>query len=60
MPGGAIVIDNFFIGGYGMGSVDFDRLFDGQTINDIEIAHGGIWLGYTLFPYKLIHIYYQH
>ena len=25
--GGAIVIDNFFVGGYGIGSVDFNALY---------------------------------
>lgn len=55
--GGALVIDNFFIGGYGMGSIDFESLIDDEDIEEIELGHGGFWLGYTLAPHRLIHLY---
>ncbi|MCB0561818.1 MAG: hypothetical protein H6573_20265 [Lewinellaceae bacterium] len=55
--GGAIVIDNFFIGGYGVGSVDFNALIEDENIQQIDLGHGGFWLGYTLAPYKIIHLY---
>ena len=55
--GGGIVIDNFFLGGYGLGSVDFDRLFEEGDIDNLEIGHGGFWLGYTFNPYRVIHLY---
>ena len=55
--GGGVVIDNFFIGGYGVGSLDFDKLFDEGEIENLEIAHGGFWLGYTFNPYNVIHLY---
>jgi hypothetical protein len=55
--GGAIVIDNFFIGGYGMGSVDFESLIETEEIRQIDLGHGGFWLGYTLAPHNLFHLY---
>ncbi len=55
--GGALVIDNFFIGGYGMGSIDFESLIQDEDIERIELGHGGFWLGYTLAPYKIVHLY---
>lgn len=55
--GGAVVFNNFFIGGYGLGSIDFDALIDNEEIEELEIGHGGFWLGYTYRPDKLLHIY---
>lgn len=55
--GGAIVIDNFFIGGYGMGSVDFESLIETEELEQLELGHGGFWLGYTLAPHNLFHLY---
>ena len=55
--GGGIVIENFFIGGYGMGSVDFEELIETEEIEQIELGHGGFWLGYTLAPHSLVHLY---
>ena len=55
--GGGIVIDNFFLGGYGLASIDFEELIDNDNIDQLEIAHGGFWLGYAYRPDKLIHIY---
>ncbi len=54
--GGGLVFSNFFLGAYGLGSTDFDRLIDGDDIN-LDIAHGGLWLGYTYRPYKVVHPY---
>jgi hypothetical protein len=55
--GGGLVIENFFLGGYGMGSIDLDALIDDDRIDQIDLGHGGFWLGYTLAPHKLIHLY---
>jgi len=55
--GGALVIDNFFFGGYGMGSVDFEKLIETEELEQIELGHGGFWLGYTLAPHNLFHLY---
>ncbi len=55
--GGGVVIDNFFIGGYGLGSIDFEQLVEDDQIDEIELGHGGFWLGYTLSPHRIIHLY---
>jgi len=55
--GGGVVIGSAFIGGYGMGSVDLGDIIDGQDVENIEIGHGGFWLGYTYKPYKLVHLF---
>lgn len=55
--GGGVVIGGAFIGGYGMGTVDLNAVIDGQDIDNIELGHGGFWLGYTYKPYKLIHLF---
>lgn len=55
--GGGLVINNFFIGGYGMGSVDFEQLIEEDKIDKIELGHGGFWLGYTLAPHRVLHLY---
>ena len=55
--GGGIVFKNFFLGGYGIGSVDFDYLLDNNTLEKIDIGHGGLWLGITVPTNKVIHLY---
>lgn len=55
--GGGIVIDNVFIGAYGMGSVDFEKLFQDDDIEQLDLGHGGFWLGVSWPTYKLVHLY---
>ena len=55
--GGGIVIGGAFIGGYGLASVDLNDVIGGQDIEQIELGHGGFWLGYTYKPYKLLHLF---
>jgi hypothetical protein len=55
--GGALVINSFFIGGYGLASADFDQLYDEGDIDVLDIGHGGFWLGGTFQPHKLVHMY---
>ncbi len=62
--GGALILDEFFIGGYGMGT-DYPELslteeVDGelQTIDyDIQFGHGGLWFGYVKDMPKKSHLY---
>jgi hypothetical protein len=54
--GGALIIDNFFFGGYGLGT-DAPNLTFGEENYDIDFSHGGLWLGYTAIPNKVVHIY---
>ena len=54
--GGALIINNFWIGGYGVGSAP-NSVFDIPDIRSLELAHGGLWLGGTYKPHNLIHFY---
>ena len=55
--GGGVVIDNFFLGGYGLGSIDYENLFDNGDVDQLDIGHGGFWLGFNVPSHKLIHFY---
>ena len=54
--GGALIVDNFFFGGYGLGTDAPNIELDGETF-DIDFSHGGLWLGYTATPNKVVHVY---
>lgn len=58
--GGALILNNIFIGGYGMGTEypDFD-IEDGENQGsyDIKFGHGGLWLGYNGRSYKVAHLF---
>lgn len=56
--GGGLLINSFFIGGYGMGSLDFEELLDQDgDIESIDLGHGGLWLGFSVPTHKIIHFY---
>jgi len=56
--GGGLIIDNFFVGFYGMGSIDpIQDNISGRGEFEMDLAHGGLWLGYTPFTFKMIHPY---
>ncbi len=55
--GGAVVLNNFFIGGYGMASADFNKLYEDGDLKVLDIGHGGFWLGGTFMSRKLVHVY---
>ena len=54
--GGVLINQQFFFGGYGMGNASdgYARNFNGTDVA-LEVGHGGLWLGYVLFPEKVIH-----
>ena len=58
--GGGIVLNDFFIGGYGMNSnINNTPVIDNTPIGyenfDINLAYGGIWMGYSFLDKKVIH-----
>ncbi|MCB0638254.1 MAG: outer membrane beta-barrel protein [Lewinella sp.] len=55
--GGGIVINSVFIGAYGVGSIDFNQLFDEGDVDVLDLGHGGIWIGGTYRPSSLLHLY---
>lgn len=54
--GGGLIINDFFLGGYGLGT-SFSRIQVDNKQYNIDFGHGGFWLGYTLKPSKLVHLY---
>lgn len=56
--GGGIVINDFFIGAFGMGnSLERSVIEVDQTAYDIELGYGGLWLGYSFKDEWLVHPY---
>ncbi len=59
--GGAILVGDFFFGGYGLGltnTIYVDPTKDPDYINEdqLNVSHGGFWLGYSLFGDRAIHV----
>lgn len=55
MGGGAgVIINNFFLGGYGMGKTT-EMVYKNDPSYVMTYGHGGFWLGYTFKPNKAIH-----
>lgn len=54
--GGALILDNFFIGGYGQGTDHANVELDNIDWK-INFNHGGLWFGYVHKDYKLIHLF---
>ena len=53
--GGGVIIDDFFIGGYGVGSVENLRYNFNNNDFRMDLAHGGLWLGYTPNSFRIFH-----
>lgn len=51
--GGGIIINDFMIGGYGIGLAN--TLLIDNTDEEISFGHGGFWLGYQLMPNRIVH-----
>ncbi|MEL7121150.1 MAG: hypothetical protein AAFO07_16990 [Bacteroidota bacterium] len=54
--GGALIMNNFFFGGYGLGNDDATHTIESDTYK-LKLNHGGLWLGATSNPYKVVHVY---
>ena len=54
--GGALLVNTFFLGGYGMGTRFPEYRLDSTDYN-IHFKHGGLWLGYVSPPAKLLHFW---
>jgi len=55
--GGAVLLNDFFFGGYGLGLTNAIPDYVNQNPADrLTLGHGGFWLGYSLFGEKPIHI----
>ncbi|MGW8317358.1 MAG: hypothetical protein ACWGNV_17305 [Bacteroidales bacterium] len=55
--GGAVLINDFYIGGYGLGLTNAIPDYVNDRPNDrLTLGHGGFWIGYSLFGDKPIHL----
>lgn len=55
--GGAVLLNDFFIGGYGLGLANaIPDYVNGITSDRLTLGHGGFWLGYAFFGEKPIHV----
>lgn len=59
--GGAILVGDFFFGGYGLGltnniPVNRPAVPEYQPGDRLTASHGGFWLGYALFGDRAIHV----
>lgn len=56
--GGGLVFRNFFLGAYGVASLNgIEDLLEIEDLNKLDLSHGGLWLGYTPASYSVIHPY---
>ena len=55
--GAGIVINSVFIGAYGMGSLNFEQLLETGDVDQLDLGHGGLWVGFTISPHSLLHLY---
>ncbi len=56
--GGGVIVDDFFFGAYGMAGLDLGEVFDDpDQVEQLDIAHGGLWMGYAYAARKVVHPY---
>ncbi len=53
--GGGVIIDHFFLGAYGMGSLEHLRYNIDNDDFHMDLAHGGLWFGYTPNSFRIFH-----
>lgn len=51
-----LVAGDFFIGGYGLGTVDYDRIIN-EDFDRLDMGHGGFWLGYVAPQHEVVHFF---
>ncbi len=56
--GGGVVIGSFFIGAYGLAALDYSVIVDDDIdVDQVDLAHGGLWLGFAYKPHAVVHPY---
>ncbi|MEZ5069972.1 MAG: hypothetical protein R2751_03130 [Bacteroidales bacterium] len=54
--GGAVLLNNFFVGGYGLGLTNMIPDYVNQnTDHTLTLGHGGFWMGYALAGNRPVH-----
>ena len=56
--GGGLVFENFFLGAYGMANVNLRHILQNNPrLEELNLAHTGLWLGFSVPSHKLVHLY---
>lgn len=55
--GFGLVINSVFLGAYGMGSLNFEQLIETGDVEQLDMGHGGLWVGFTISPHSVLHLY---
>lgn len=54
--GGAVLLNDFYFGGYGFGATNDIPYKNQEEEFDLQFGYGGIWTGYIFKPYSPVHI----
>ena len=54
--GGALIISDFFIGGYGVGDINLIETINNDRA-EFDLGHGGLWFGFTPLQRFVVHPY---
>jgi hypothetical protein len=58
--GGALVLNDFYLGGYGMGTADLYNYVNATNLREkLSFKHGGFWIGFTPLQSRVIHPYFS-
>jgi hypothetical protein len=55
--GGGVILNDFFLGGFGQGGSFAEYVADGGLLYPINFGFGGLWLGYTVPSHKAFHFF---
>lgn len=51
-----LIAGDFFVGAYGLGTTDYDRLLN-EDFDQLEMGHGGLWLGFVAPQHEVVHFF---
>lgn len=55
--GVALISGDLFIGAYGLGMTNWDDFFLDHEPEQLDLGHGGFWLGYTFRQHDVLHLF---
>lgn len=53
--GAGLVLGNAFLGAYGNAGADYEKVLNDDELDRIDLAHAGLWLGFTPFQHCAFH-----
>lgn len=51
-----LIAGDFFIGGYGLGVADYNKIIN-ENFDRLEMGHGGFWLGFVAPQHEVVHFF---